>query len=101
MHCSKALLILAATAALAADFSGTSALEFTRKAVAFGPRPPGSAANLKLQAYIEAQLKTLRCQVSYDAFTADTPDGRVPMRNIIATFPGSTGRALVVTGHFD
>jgi glutaminyl-peptide cyclotransferase len=101
MHCSKALLILAATAAFAADFSGTSALEFTRKAVAFGPRPPGSAANLKLQAYIEAQLKTLHCQVSFDAFTADTPDGRVPMRNIVATFPGSSGRALVVTGHFD
>jgi Zn-dependent M28 family amino/carboxypeptidase len=101
MHCSKALLILAATAAFAADFSGTSALEFTRRAVAFGPRPPGSAANLKLQAYIEAQLKILHCQVSFDAFTADTPDGRVPMRNIIATFPGGTGRALVVTGHFD
>jgi hypothetical protein len=65
MHCSKALLILAATAAFAADFNGNAALEFTRKAVAFGPRPPGSAANLKLQAYIEAQLKTLHCQVSF------------------------------------
>ena len=101
MHCSKALLILAASAAWAADFSGTAALEFTRHAVAFGPRPPGSAANQKLQAYIEAQLKTLHCQVSFDAFTATTPAGQVSMRNIIATFPGSSGRALVVTGHFD
>jgi len=101
MYCTKALLILAASAAFAADFSGTAALEFTRKAVAFGPRPPGSPANLKLQAFIEGQLKTLHCQISFDPFTADTPAGRVAMRNIIATFPGTSGRALVVTGHFD
>src|SRR6202163_4099595 len=101
MHCTKALLILVACAASAADFSGTAALEFTRKAVAFGPRPPGSVANQKLQAYIESQLKTLRCQISFDAFTAETPAGRVAMRNIIAKFPGSSGRAVVVTGHFD
>lgn len=101
MHCTKALLILLATAAWAADFSGTAALEFTRKAVAFGPRPPGSAANRKLQAYIESQLKPLHCRISFDAFTADTPSGKVAMRNIIATFPGSSGRAVVVSGHFD
>ncbi len=101
MHCSKALLILLASTAGAADFSGASALEFTRQAVAFGPRPPGSAANHKLQAYIEAQLKKLRCQISFDAFTADTPAGPVAMRNIIARFPGTTSRAIVITGHFD
>src|SRR5579864_3482994 len=101
MHCTKALLILLASCAWAADFSGSAALEFTRKAVAFGPRPPGSAANQKLQAYIESQLKVLHCQVSFDAFTAQTPAGPVAMRNIIAKFPGSSGRAVVVTGHFD
>jgi len=102
MHRTKALLILLASAAAgAADFSGPAALEFTRHAVAFGPRPPGSPANQKLQAYIEAELKTLHCQVSFDAFTAETPAGRVGMRNIIATFPGTSGRAVVVTGHFD
>lgn len=101
MHCKKALLILMASTAWAADFSGTAALEFTRKAVAFGPRPPGSAANQKLQAYIESRLKTLRCQISFDAFTAQTPVGPVAMRNIIAKFPGKSGRALAITGHFD
>jgi glutaminyl-peptide cyclotransferase len=102
MHCTKALLILVVSAgAWAADFSGAAALEFTRKAVAFGPRPPGSAANQKLQAYIESQLKALKCQVSFDAFSTDTPAGRVAMRNIIAKFPGTSGRAVVVTGHFD
>lgn len=101
MHRIQALLILTVSGVCAADFSGTSALEFTRRAVAFGPRPPGSVANHKLQAYIESQLKALHCQVSFDAFTASTPAGSVAMRNIIAKFPGSSGRALVVTGHFD
>ena len=98
---SIALLILAASAGLSADFSGTAALDFTRRAVAFGPRPPGSAANQKLQAYIELQLKTLRCQVSADPFTAETPVGPVAMRNIVAKFPGTSGRAVAFTGHFD
>jgi glutaminyl-peptide cyclotransferase len=101
MHCTKALLILLASTCWAADFSGSSALEFTRKAVSFGPRPPGSTANQKLQAYIESQLKTLHCQTSFDAFTAQTPAGSVAMRSIIAKFPGQSGRAIVITGHFD
>ena len=48
----RILLARLVTNATAADFSGASALEFTRKAVAFGPRPPGSLANQKLQSYI-------------------------------------------------
>jgi Zn-dependent M28 family amino/carboxypeptidase len=84
-----------------ADFSGTAALEYTKKAVSFGPRPPGSEANQKLQGYIESQLKALHCQVSGDAFTAQTPVGPVAMRTIIAKFPGTSRRAVVITGHFD
>ena len=109
MLCKKVLSwagwMLAVTAAVAsaaaADFSGASALEFTRKAVAFGPRPPGSATNQKLQNYIESQLKPMHCQLSFDAFSAQTPAGSVPMRNILAKFPGTSGRAIVITGHFD
>jgi glutaminyl-peptide cyclotransferase len=101
MYCTKAFLILTACTAFAADFSGTSALEFTRKAVAFGQRPPGSAANKRLQAYIETELQRLNCQTSFDAFSGQTPSGSVAMRNIITRFPGSSGRAIVVTGHFD
>ena len=101
MHRKKALLILFLSAAWGADFSGTAALDFTRRAVSFGPRPPGSAANQKLQAYIESQLKMLHCQVAFDAFSAQTPVGAVAMRNIIAKFPGQSGEAIVITGHFD
>ncbi len=86
MHRAQALLMLAASLpALAVDFSGASALEFTRKAVAFGPRPPASQANLNQQVWMKAELKKLpKCQVSEDPFTAQTPKGPMPMKNIIA-----------------
>jgi Zn-dependent M28 family amino/carboxypeptidase len=101
MHCSKAWLMLWTSVAWATDFSGASALEFTRKAVALGPRPPGSPAIHKLQSYIESQLNQRRCQVIRDQFTAKTPGGPVQMENIIVKFPGKSGRAIVITGHYD
>jgi len=85
----------------AAGVSGTSALEFTRRAVAFGPRPSGSEAIHGLQAYILTQLKTCKCQVTEDAFTPQTPKGPIAMKNIIAKFPGKSGKAVVITGHYD
>jgi Zn-dependent M28 family amino/carboxypeptidase len=84
-----------------AAFSGSAALAFTAKAVAFGPRASGSAANVKLRAYIHTQLATCGCEVSSDNFTAQTPDGPVAMENIIAKFPGKSGKAIAITGHFD
>jgi len=85
----------------AADFSGTAALQFTRRAVEFGPRPPGSEANRKLQAYILAQLKMSGSEVTEDPFLAQTPKGPIAMRNIIAKFAGKSGRGIAITGHFD
>ena len=101
MHRSKVLLILAASAAAAADFSGASALRYTAKAVEFGPRPPGSAALRRLQSYILSSIKPWRCQATEDPFTAATPAGPVAMKNIIARFPGKSGRAIAITGHYD
>ena len=101
MFRAKTLIILAAVACQAADFSGSSAFKYTRDAVAFGPRPSGSAANRQLQAYIRTQLRLLKCELTEDPFVAKTPTGDVPMDNIIAKFPGKSGRAIVVTGHFD
>ena len=91
----------------AAGVSGTSALEFTRHAVALGPRPPGSAANHALQNYILAELRKDACELVEDAFTAKTPQGVIAMKNIIARFPGrpsgsgASRRAIAITGHFD
>jgi Zn-dependent M28 family amino/carboxypeptidase len=98
---SGVILAALAVSAAAADFSGTAALEFTRRAVEFGPRPAGSEANRKLQAYILAELKMTGAQITEDAFTADTPKGQMAMKNIIARFPGKSGRGIAITGHFD
>jgi len=105
MHRTKAILILlsclTSAPAPARDFSGARALEYTRQAVNFGPRPPGSPAIRKLQSWLIGQLKQLKCEVSQDDFTASTPKGQVAMKNIIAKFRGSSGRAVVFTGHYD
>ena len=96
------VLGLAATA-VAAGVSGASALEFTRRAVAFGPRPPGSAADIALQNYIISELRKDGCEIIEDAFKTKTPQGMIAMKNIIAKFPGKgpAHRAIAITGHFD
>jgi glutaminyl-peptide cyclotransferase len=85
----------------AKSFSGAEALSLTGRAVAFGERPDGSAAIGKLRIWIRQQLASCGCEVSSDAFTARTPDGPLAMENIIAKFPGKSGRAIAITGHFD
>jgi hypothetical protein len=83
------------------EFSGERALEYTRKSVAFGPRPPGSPAIKQLQSYLLAQILSHGATVTTDDFTATTPKGNIPMRNIIARFPGKSGKAIVISGHYD
>jgi Zn-dependent M28 family amino/carboxypeptidase len=94
-------LLLGAQALFAEEFSGNSAFTFTRKAVDFGPRPPGTPANTALQNYIIGQLKGWGLQVIEDPFTPTTPKGPIAMKNILAKLPGTSGRAIAVTGHFD
>jgi Zn-dependent M28 family amino/carboxypeptidase len=103
MYSQKVLiaLMMAALGAAPHAFSGARALEYTRKAVSFGPRPPGSPAIRQLQAYIVGQLKQRHCEIISDDFTAHAPVGPVSMKNIIARFPGKSGRAVVFAGHYD
>ncbi|MCP5112355.1 MAG: M28 family peptidase, partial [bacterium] len=102
MHGAKTILILiAALPAAAAQFSGASALEFTRKAVEFGPRPPGSEAHRKLQRWIRGQLESFGCDVSDNRFVARTPSGPIGMKNLICRYPGASGKVVVFSGHYD
>jgi len=75
------------------------AMKYTAEVVAFGPRPIGSENHKKLEQYIYAHLKG--DQVEDDAFTADTPEGKFPVRNIIAKFPGAKDGIIVIAGHYD
>lgn len=103
VRCQAVILYAAIFSVLAQakNFDGAEALAFTGHAVAFGARPDGSAAIGKLRAYIHHELAARGCEVTADKFTANTPDGPVPMENIIAKFPGKSGRAIAITGHYD
>jgi Zn-dependent M28 family amino/carboxypeptidase len=96
----SAFPVFAATGGIP-PYRGSAAMADTRRAVAFGERPSGSQANLKLREWIISQLKPLGGQLTVDSFTAQTPTGPVPMANIVLRFAGTSGRAIAVTGHFD
>jgi len=75
------------------------AFQYTREVTAFGPRYMGNENHKKLERYIVDHLKG--DQVEDDAFTADTVEGKFPVRNIIAKFPGSKDGIIVILGHYD
>jgi glutaminyl-peptide cyclotransferase len=84
---------------IAPKVNAARAMQYTREVVGFGPRPIGSAAHKKLQAYLRERLK--KDGLEEDVFTADTPAGKFEMRNIIAKFPGSKDGIVVIGGHYD
>lgn len=75
------------------------AFQYVKEIVAFGPRPIGSANHKKVEDYILARLKN--DAVEQDAFTADTPEGKFPVRNIVAKFPGTKDGIIVIASHYD
>jgi glutaminyl-peptide cyclotransferase len=81
------------------SFNSARAMRFNREVVAFGPRPIGSVNHKKLESYILAHLKGEI--VEDDAFTTETPEGKFPVRNIMAKFPGTKDGIIVIAGHYD
>jgi glutaminyl-peptide cyclotransferase len=75
------------------------AMQYVREVVAFGPRPIGSEAHKKLEAYLIAHLTG--ATIEHDDFTASTPEGNFPIHNIIAKFPGTKPGAVVIATHYD
>ncbi len=90
---------LAAKSTWNSDFNELRAFRYTREIAALGARPIGSANHKRLEAYILEHLKG--DQVEDDAFTADTPEGKFPVRNILAKFPGTRDGIIVIAGHYD
>ena len=75
------------------------AMQYTREIVAIGPRWDGSPGQQRVGAYIHDKLKN--DQVEEDAFVAETPAGKIPMRNIVAKFPGDKDGIIVLGSHID
>jgi glutaminyl-peptide cyclotransferase len=83
----------------AASFNEIRAMRYVKEIVAFGPRPIGSANHKKVEDYIHSQLKG--DLVEDDAFTIDTTEGKFPVHNIIAKYPGTRDGIIVIASHYD
>jgi glutaminyl-peptide cyclotransferase len=75
------------------------AFQYVKEIVAFGPRSLGSANHKKAEDYILVHLKG--DEVENDTFTADTPEGKFPVHNIVAKFPGMKDGIIVIASHYD
>jgi glutaminyl-peptide cyclotransferase len=82
-------------------FDGKRAFAHVARQVGFGPRPSGSAAIGQLQEYIQSELTSYGCKVDVDSFSADTPAGRLPMKNIVAKIPGDRPGIIILATHYD
>jgi len=82
-------------------FDGKRAYAQVAKQVSFGPRPSGSPAIAKIQDYIVGELKSYGCTAEVDSFSADTPAGRLPMKNILVKIPGEKPGVILLGTHYD
>jgi glutaminyl-peptide cyclotransferase len=82
-------------------FDGHRAYELVEKQVSFGPRPAGSPKLAELQQYMIAELRSYGCTVETDDFSADTPAGRLPMKNILVKIPGTQPGIILLGTHYD
>lgn len=86
------------------EFSGDKALAHVQRLVDFGPRPAGSEAIEKSRDYIEDQLRRFGCRVTRQAFSDDTPRGKIKFVNLIAEFSGHrkpAAPAFLLCSHYD
>ena len=95
------LALVTCAGAQAPAFDSNKAWEHLRQQVAIGPRPSGSAGNVKNRDYIKAQMAKLGIKTTEQAFEGATPLGPVKMVNIIATIPGKSADRIVLASHFD
>lgn len=74
-------------------------MQYVKEIVAFGPRPIGSANHKKVENYILTHLKG--DTVEQEDFEVDTSEGKFPVHNIIAKFPGTRDGIVVIASHYD
>jgi len=86
------------------EFSGEKAFAHVQRLVDFGPRPAGSKSVEKSREYIENELRRSGWQVTRQAFSGDTPRGKIQFVNLVAQFPGhgkAASRSFLLCSHYD
>jgi Zn-dependent M28 family amino/carboxypeptidase len=83
-------------------FNGGRAFRDLQHLVSYGPRPVGSKALEASRAWIIGQLEKAGCKVVQGRFVGATPNGNIPMVNLIAELPGKEPRHIImIAGHYD
>ena len=75
------------------------AMQYTKEIVAIGPRWVGGSGQQKMAAWLRGKLKA--DTVEEDAFEAETPAGKKPMRNFIVRFQGTKEGVILLGSHID
>ncbi len=84
------------------EFSGEKALAHVQVMVDFGPRPPATEAIETTRDYLKKQLELSGWKVTRQAFTDDTPRGKIAFVNLIATFAEKDGApSFLLCSHYD
>ncbi len=81
------------------QFDSSRAMQYVKEIVAFGPRPIGSVNHIKVEKYILSHLRS--DGVERDDFEVTPSEGRFPVHNIIAKFPGTRDGIIVIASHYD
>ena len=91
----------APTAPIVAAFNGERAMDHVRKQLDFGPRPPDTPQLAKTRAYIANELRSYGLTVSFDEFSATTPQGEKKMANIVGEIAGETKTLILIASHYE
>jgi glutaminyl-peptide cyclotransferase len=75
------------------------AMQYVKDIVEIGPRWPGSRGQQRMADYLCNKLKA--DHPMEDVFAADTPAGKLPVRNIVARFQGAKDGIIVLGSHID
>ena len=81
------------------SFNASRTMQYVKEIVAYGPRPIGSENHRKVESYLLAHLKG--DDVDRDNFEVVATEGRFPIHNIIAKFPGAKDGVIVIASHYD
>ena len=81
--------------------SGDRAFSHVERLVSYGPRPSASPGIKKAQQYITDVLRRLSLEVEHQNFLASTPNGNLPMKNIIARSRGKVDKVVILASHYD
>ena len=85
-------------------FSGQAAYNLTQQFIAAAPhRWIGSPDHLKAEEFIKSHFapEIAKGNFETDSFSANTPAGRLDMRNYIVRFPGKKDGVIVLASHYE